>query len=188
MWSCSVNSTGQTANNCEMEAFNDACLVKLIKKAPEVDIYIKEFNFNEVKEDESLFIDSISFKCIYQNDTLLQKYNSQNDFGYLIAKKCKQDYIVLVIVRYFGEWIKTLELLTYNHRGKLKGVMTLAATGGDIEDYFEAMGKFKNDSVYVLKTVKKDYQNLELQNDNITFTYYILSKDGSIYSLKKKDD
>jgi hypothetical protein len=184
---CKKHNDNHIVNNCGLHVFVNKDFQELIFKAPDFNMYNTTFYFEDILLQDDLIIDSSSFMIIYQADTLIEKYNPNNDYGYLIGKDCNKDFIALVIARFYGEWIKTFELLTYDKKGNLVGFMFLAASGG--EDYYESKGHFKNDTTYALTTISKEFDHSDIDllgkesrliRCDTSVTYSIIRNDGKI--------
>jgi hypothetical protein len=133
----------------QKEGTSNNRLKEILLKAPAVDISKVTFDFDAVSEDENTLVDSLSFISIYQADSLINKdeYYFESPV-YIFGKVHEENYDVLITVRYYGVWFKTLDMLTYDKNGTLKGFFCLAGYGGDTNYSYRRSGYF-DENMYV---------------------------------------
>lgn len=124
----------------------------ILDKVDTLDIYTVNYNLTNQIEDELLLkeIDSEEFVIIYQHDSLIQKFDKHSDFGYFIGKKKFNSYTSLVILRYYGEWLKTIETLNYSTDGKLIAFMFNAMMGGE-DQFYTGKGEYESKDEFFFK-------------------------------------
>jgi len=149
---------------------------------------IENFSFSD-----SLRVRSDYIKQIYQHDSLLNKYNFDNDACYLYGKNLNGKHSLLLIHCY-GEWYKTIELLTYDNNYQLHGFLVLAGIGGGLSESYKTRGKFVKDSVFLqtMELVEWDVNSVDgeaaiVRQDTIE-KIFIINQKGSVSELNMESE
>ena len=159
---------------------------EVFANAPTIDISSMIFDFDFISEDEKNIVDSLSFISIYQVDSLINKsgdgYYIESPI-YVIGKVSKINYDILITIRYFGYWFKTIDMLTYNKHGVLRGFIFLATYGGGDYRTYDTSGYFDN-NIYILtediKDIDGEYNEVRYIKCIIRNKKYLINDNGEI--------
>lgn len=142
------------------------------KNAPniELDTFTSDLILN-FDYDDSLLLSGDILINIYP-DSICDNFNFNENpcYAYGRYKETEKFYSVIVL-REHGEWLKTLDLLSYNYNNELQSMIYLAGTADDGGYSFKGSGEFINDSIYKGISVSRYYE-IDLLEDTITFESY----------------
>ena len=170
---------------------------EILSNAPTIDISTMTFEFDSISEikknlidDEKNIADFASFISIYQLDSLINKsvYNLDSPV-YILGKDSKTNYDMLIVIRYYETWFATIDMLTYNKKGELKGFLILAGYGGDMNYAYDSGGYFDN-NIYIYtaesKDVEGEYNEAIYVNCIRTNAKYLIHDNGEISLIEKE--
>lgn len=164
----------------------------ILNKAPSFYDIREPYDIDSFIRDETTFLDSIQFSSLYQIDTLVSNYQKGNDFVYVIGSKCFSKYSELYLLRIYGNWLKTIELLTYDNNGSLKGYLILESKGGEHDFTLRASSKFLTDTLVERINIVKIYEdniggNTKCVQQDSTYSKFAIDKTGIISLIEDRE-
>ena len=169
--------------------FESSTLLEVIP--PYYDIR-KPIDIDSFDRNKLLLLDSIQYLSVYQIDSLVKDYQKRSDFSYVIGKNCFQKYSELYILRIYGNWLKTVEFLTYDNDAKLKGFLILESKGGEHDFSLLAKSTFSIDNQIERINLVKIYED-KLANEqkclklDSTYSKFKLNEFGIINQIESKN-
>jgi len=165
-------------------------LKELIANAPIIDISSRSFSIDDILDKDKKIVDSLSFIDIYQVDSLINKSSGYylESPVYIIGKVIKSNYDILITMRNYGYWFLTLDMLTYNKQGVLKGFVFLAVYGGDDYRTYDSNGYFVNNKYFLteeVKDVEGEFREAKYINCTRTNIEYLIEDNGEIVIVNK---
>lgn len=113
------------------------------------------------EELKSLTMDEL--EKYFQNDRVKGENIYPENFRYFSIQKNTKTEKIITIIESDESCCSDMHLLIYDEKNKLISDNVVAGTGGDGMWYYNAFGKFLDDSTYQL--IRVDFEKIELKND-----------------------
>ena len=131
-------------------------------------------SLSEIEFDEVAFL--------YQSDSIMVDLQKGYDFFFRMGDACFDSHYEKYILRVYGNWLKTLEILTYDLNDELKGNLILYAKGGEHDSSHKMNSVFDSDSTFGRTIITKTY------SDEIGPNQVLLCTDSSYSKFLVKDN
>lgn len=136
----------------------------------ELDAFTSELilNFNY---SDSLLLGVDILKSMYP-DSICDSINLDVNPCYAYGRyRESEEFYSVIVLREHGDWLKTLDLLSYNYNNELQSIIYLAGISDDGGYSFRGYGEFLNDSIYKATGISTYYE-IDLLEDKVTSESY----------------
>lgn len=151
---------------------SEKCIRENFKNTPyiELDAFTSELILNFDYSDSLLLSSDVLIKMYPDSICNDFNFNENPCYAYGRYKESEKFYSVIVL-REHGEWLKTLDLLSYNYNNELQSMIYLAGVADDAGNSYKGWGEFINDSIYKGVNVSKYYE-VDFLEDKVTLVSY----------------